>query len=677
MLRPLLVLLPLLLIPGLLRAQTAPTPAVPRYAKFEASWTLPVQSGNPFDPADNDVQVTFAGPGDAPVSVPAFWDGDRWRVRFAPTRPGLYALSVRRNGQDVAAVGLSPARFRCVPSASFGFVRRDPKVVQRFVFDNGRTFYPLGMDAAWTNQQMPGYAPAFAKMRTAGMNWARVWMTYWDGKNLEWTSDKAQNPPIGRYDMAAARRWDTIMDAADKNGVFIQMTLQHHGPYTEKTDPNWRDNPFNKANGGFLARPDDFFIDSRARLLTRNKYRYIVARWGYSTHLMGWELFNEVQNITEARSHFEDVVNWHKEMALAVRAEDINHHLVTTSNSPADDPLAHIGLDYDQVHTYPSDIVSFFAAQRGADVPLFTAEWGPGNARRDMTESFLHDGLWSSLMAPTAGAGQFWYWDQVIPHAWWPQYASASGFLRLFSVGHYPGLAALSPRVRTTGTLGDLSLTPPGGFEKATRETVTLSPDGRTPDLSGVPSFFQGKNHRDMMPRPIVFVLDCPAPNQFRLDIGNVAKAGAHPVLTVDGKMGAEADFPAANADHDAAQTLSVDLPAGPHRVTVFNTGADWFVVHRLAVTHYAPPVAALAKGDAHHAIFWAYARDRSAATPAKATLVLTGLAPGRYTVRLWDPWQGREIAPAKAVAHEGSVEVALPDMTRDLAGMVTLAAGH
>ena len=239
-------------------------------------------------------------------------------------------------------------------------------------------------------------------------------------------------------------------------------------------------------------------------------------------------------------------------------------------------------------------------------------------------------------------------------------------------MGSYPGLAALSPRVRTAGAYGDLSFTPLGGFEKATRETVTLTPDGQTPDLSGLPAFFQGQNHRDMLPRPVTFVVDCPAPSQFRLDIGNVARAGAHPVLTLDGKPGAEADFPAADTDHDAAQTLSVDLPVGPHRVTVFNTGPDWFVVHRLAVTHYAPPVAALAKGDARSAVFWAYTRDRSAVTSAKATLVLTGLAPGRYTVRLWDPWNGREIAPVQATTRAGAVEVALPGMTRDLAGVVT-----
>jgi hypothetical protein len=35
---------------------------IPRYAKFEASFTLPDQTGNPFDPQANDVDVAFTGP---------------------------------------------------------------------------------------------------------------------------------------------------------------------------------------------------------------------------------------------------------------------------------------------------------------------------------------------------------------------------------------------------------------------------------------------------------------------------------------------------------------------------------------------------------------------------------------------------------------------------------------
>ena len=82
--RPFLILL---LILAALPACCAPPPTVPRFAKFEASWTLPGQTGNPFDPADNDVRVRFLGPDRSDISVPAFWDvlpgqcgSELWRI---------------------------------------------------------------------------------------------------------------------------------------------------------------------------------------------------------------------------------------------------------------------------------------------------------------------------------------------------------------------------------------------------------------------------------------------------------------------------------------------------------------------------------------------------------------------------------------------------------------------
>ncbi len=48
---------------------------------------------------------------------------------------------------------------------------------------------------------------------------------------------------------------------------------------------------------------------------------------------------------------------------------------------------------------------------------------------------------------------------------------------------------------------------------------------------------------------------------------------------------------------------------------------------------------------------------------------------PGRYTVRLWNTWQGRELAPVKAMAQAGQIEIALPNFARDMAGEIMPAA--
>jgi hypothetical protein len=205
-----------------------------------------------------------------------------------------------------------------------------------------------------------------------------------------------------------------------------------------------------------------------------------------------------------------------------------------------------------------------------------------------------------------------------------------------------------------------------------TRKAVTLSRDGRMPNLSGIPSFLQGENHREMMPHPITFFLNCPSPCRFLVDLGRVAKAGAHPVLTLDGKPGVEADLHAVEADQNTNQTLALNLPAGHHQVGLFNTGADWVTIRRLAVTNYAPPVAVLAKGNTHCVFFWAYNRDRTRTSSAAATLVFSGLAPGRYKVRLWDTEQGKERKSVVTEVQQEHVAVVLPGITRDVAGMVT-----
>ena len=38
----------------------------------------------------------------------------------------------------------------------------------------------------------------------------------------------------------------------------------------------------------------DFFTDVRAKADYKNRLRYLVARYGYSTSVFAWEFFNEV-----------------------------------------------------------------------------------------------------------------------------------------------------------------------------------------------------------------------------------------------------------------------------------------------------------------------------------------------------------------------------------------------
>ena len=145
--------------------------------------------------------------------------------------------------------------------------------------------------------------------------------------------------------------------------------LQHHGQYSSEErlqvfrqcQPQLGANPYNVKNGGFLQTPEDFFINSQARALTKRKLYYILARWGYSPNIMAYELFNEVEGTDAAKGKmWDDIALWHREMALFLRQYDGYRHLLTTSSAPAvpaDSPIWET-VDYFQAHAYPSDLLT-------------------------------------------------------------------------------------------------------------------------------------------------------------------------------------------------------------------------------------------------------------------------------------------------------------------------------
>ncbi len=91
--------------------------SVPRYGKFEAQFSIPGMAGNPYDPAINDVEATFVNAKHAAVTIPAFWDGQTWRVRFAPLDIGRYSLSLTYNGAKIAPADLSASSLSaCLPA---------------------------------------------------------------------------------------------------------------------------------------------------------------------------------------------------------------------------------------------------------------------------------------------------------------------------------------------------------------------------------------------------------------------------------------------------------------------------------------------------------------------------------------------------------------------------------
>ncbi|MCK7487534.1 MAG: glycoside hydrolase family 5 protein [Bacillus subtilis] len=195
-------------------------------------------------------------------------------------------------------------------------------------------------------------------MGEVGANYARVWLAAW-GFSPFWDDvynyDNRQSNLLGL---------DETLESAAENGIYIQLTLLHHGMFSALVNPMWPNNSntwYTSKYGAnpyadILTNPAQFFTADVAKDAFQDMLQYIVARYGYSDHLMAWEIFNEVDWV-EGYAAISGAA-WHKQMAEFIQAVDPYDHLVTTSvkgdsfTSSVYNVFRLAAIDYVNVHRY-------------------------------------------------------------------------------------------------------------------------------------------------------------------------------------------------------------------------------------------------------------------------------------------------------------------------------------
>jgi len=561
-----------------------------------AGWFGPAEAtldarfpGNPWDPEQNDVRVRFAGPGGAVEERLAFYDGERWRVRLVAKAPGRYLGEVWRNGQKTETKPIALTLDRPLPK---GFVRRGGPWGLRY--DDGSLYWPVGFNLGWQSPGLPDLAETLAEMGRNGLDWSRIWACHWDGRNPWWPNDKSVKLGIGEFWPKALDRWDQLLAAAEKAGVRFQMVLFHHGQWSTRTNPNWSENPWSRANGGFLERPNEFFSDPRARKLAKAWLRYAVARYGHSPSVLAWELFNEVEWVDAvADGQKEEVGRWMDEMADYLRSIDPYRHLVTTS-SHLDLPI-YRKADYYQPHGYPPSVAAMvLSAAKPGDKPLFFGEVGPGDlgGSRETQVEAVRGGIWSALFAQHAGAGQYWTWDHVYRDSLMPEFRRAAEILRGSGILAQTGLSLLKPDFGA-GTGGDLSLRPGAGWEP-TRQFVFDLPR-QAGDTGRLSSFFQGRAHPEMRREPIRLRFVAERPGEIRIRMIGLSNSGGDLSVTVNGSVAARRSY---RRRSDLAEPLTAAFPAGRVEVVLDNDGPDWVQIGSIVLTGIGERASAVGIGN-------------------------------------------------------------------------------
>jgi hypothetical protein len=628
-------------------------PAQGTYTKIEASFNITSLTTDPFDYTVTDVRVQILQPDNSTVLLPTYFDGGTtWRVRHTPMMAGVYSIQgVTLNGAPLSVANLQPASWTVAgPPTDAGFIRVDPSNPRRFITDNGKRFFPRGENVAW-DASGHNVTNIFWKMGAAHENWSRVWMDHWDGKNLDWPAS-GPTLPTGQLNLAVAQKWDSILAAAEQAGVHFQMTLQHHGQYSSTVDPNWGQNPYNVSNtigstNGFLTDPVQFFTNATAQALTKRKLRYAVARWGYSTSIMAWELFNEVQ-FTDAgqTGQWEIIQSWHDEMALFLRSQDPYQHLITTS-SDLTQPIWD-QCDYYTHHDYPNDVITGLrdATDISTSQPV-KPDYGAECATNGVPRYGVNAPLWAGLMNGQSGAEQPWWWDSMDGENDYIYFRAVSDFITMSGLGEQAVLNKSIPAVMG-GANGPLAFAPGGGWATNTQDTFTVengAPDG----IGSAPSYLQGDYHRSMTPNGYTFNVNYPQSGTFSVQILTIARSGAGLEIFLDGIVQTNISFPATTNDISTNFTTSIAVSAGAHSIQIYNPRLDWVNLGNITLNPYVPALSAYAVGNAGFSAVWVWNRnnvfDPNASSSVAGTVQIAGLNAGTYSGTWWDTFAGVAIS--------------------------------
>jgi hypothetical protein len=503
---------------------TANNSTVAQFSLFELTIDLKATYTNPYDYDDITVSCQFVSPEGKTDTVDGFYMQDyslnpangslsakgtgSFRVRYAPREAGRWQYQVSCTTRAGTTAGPVQA-FTCETSTLPGFVRRNK--TSYLAFDNGAQYIPIGENIGWAHSNAyKDYSQWVGKLAANKGNFIRVWMPSW-GLGLEWQNGRNGYAGLKHYKQENAFYLDWLMELCRKKGVYMMLSLDHHGQVSSKVDPNWNENPYNAANGGPCVHTWDFFTEPVAKESIRNRFRYIVARYGYSTNIMSWELFNEVEWTDDFVQHKGEITAWHAEMADWLRSRDVNRHLITTSyasavNDPATWRLP--AIDFTQTHYYVGvpnlDSVLSSACQSYTALygkPTLTGEFGVVGEAGDPSVIdphgiYVHNSLWATLLGGGMGAALPWYWDNYIdPQNLYTHFLALANFAAGISFvrDNYKVAPAKVISLRKGyGNLGDVSV---GSGNTDIREPSLSTYILRSADSSRIAGWILNKNY--------------------------------------------------------------------------------------------------------------------------------------------------------------------------------------
>lgn len=320
-----------------------------------------------------------------------------------------------------------------------------------FITDAGAPWAPIGQNdsISWPEllglrhrRDLPKVEDHLRWLRASGVTCLRLMLEYCE------TEDFFLETPAGCFQAAIVRMWDDLVGLCKRTGLRLLLT-----PFdTFHMWNNWRNHPYNRANGGPCPDRGSLLSCRQTRELIKARLAFATGRWGSSGVIFAWDLWNEmhpVQGEDQPRcfdDFIEDVGPFLRELELRLHRRA---HLQTVSifgpelqwkpwlNEPI---YRHPLLDFATIHLYEEGTIDFpqdtvapaistgrLIREALAEIrdrrPLFDSEHGPIHTFKDhgltlpepFDDEYFRHMQWAHFASGAAGGGM--RWPNRAPHA--------------------------------------------------------------------------------------------------------------------------------------------------------------------------------------------------------------------------------------------------------------------
>jgi hypothetical protein len=242
-----------------------------------------------------------------------------FRIRFAPPSSGYWTFSIEIITSRIAIGNLSGS-FVVENSNSNGLLKVNNEIESPFngnkflKFENGKNFIPIGENICWANlrsrlnDSQLELSTLFDYVNNKQKKYINELADFGGNSFRLWLSNISlgiEHNILNDYSFFCYEQYeiDNIINLAENRNLYVQICLDIADRWVFNNEnlflgqfTRWEGNPYRSANNNKLLNinyPIDFFQSNNAKEFYKRKLRYIVARWGYSNNILGWELINE------------------------------------------------------------------------------------------------------------------------------------------------------------------------------------------------------------------------------------------------------------------------------------------------------------------------------------------------------------------------------------------------